>query len=111
MFIVKIFIISFTLYHFIKNRKAHKFANSYEHSYIATEDNTEIKIYMDLLGIKNNFDLASLKIAYRKQVKSNHPDIFKNKKDKINATNKMLKINEAYHILSEYLQNQECLQS
>ena len=111
MFIVKIFIISFTLYQFIKNRKTHKYTDSYEQSDITTEDNIKIKIYMDLLGIKNNFDLASLKIAYRKQVKSNHPDIFKNKNDKIKATNKMLKINEAYHILSEYLQNQECLQS
>ena len=89
----------------------HKFTDCYEHSNISTEDNTEIKIYMDLLDIKNNFDIANLKIAYRKQVKANHPDIFKNKKDKVKATQKMLKINEAYHILSEYLQNQECLQS
>ena len=70
----------------------------------------ELKEYKQLLGIKNNFNLVSLKTAYRKQVKANHPDLCKNEKDKVKATQKMLKINEAYQILSEYLRNKEYLQ-
>ena len=57
-----------------------------------------------MLGIKNQFDSASLKQAYRKMVKINHPDLFKTPKDKAKETQKMLKINEAYKVLSEYLQ-------
>jgi DnaJ-class molecular chaperone len=41
-------------------------------------------------------------------VKINHPDLFKTPKDKAKATQKMLKINEAYKMLSEYLQYREC---
>lgn len=110
LFVIKILILTFTLYHFFKNRGGKKPYNKRKKPDIVFKENPELKEYKHLLGIKNKFDSASLKTAYRKQVKANHPDLFKNKNDKIKATQKMLKINEAYQILSEYLQNKECLQ-
>ena len=108
LFVIKILILTFTLYHFVKNRGVKKPYKKQPD--IVFKENPELKEYKNLLGIKNKFDLASLKTAYRKQVKANHPDLFKNKRDKKKATQKMLKINEAYQILSEYLQNKGCLQ-
>jgi curved DNA-binding protein CbpA len=40
-------------------------------------------------------------------VKINHPDLFKIPGDKAKATQKMMKLNEAYKELSEYLQYRE----
>ena len=63
--------------------------------------------YQKLLGLNDNFTLDNLKISYRKQVKLNHPDLFKTEKEKIKANRKMLKLNEAYQVLLEQLQNAE----
>lgn len=63
--------------------------------------------YQKLLGLNDNFTLDDLKISYRKQVKLNHPDLFKTEKEKIKANRKMLKLNEAYQVLLEQLQNTE----
>ena len=63
--------------------------------------------YQKLLGLNDNFTLDDLKISYRKQVKLNHPDLFKTEKEKIKANRKMLKLNEAYQVLLEQLQNAE----
>lgn len=61
--------------------------------------------YQKLLGLNNNYTLDDLKISYRKQVKLNHPDLFKTEKEKIKANRKMLKLNEAYQVLLEQLRN------
>lgn len=111
LFVIKILIIAFTLYNFFKNRGAKKLDEKRKEPDIVLEDIPQIKSYKNLLGIKNNYDSASLKQAYRKMVKINHPDLFKTPKDKAKATQKMLKINEAYQILSEYLVNKKCLQA
>ena len=108
LFVIKILIIAFTLYNFFKNRGAKKLDEKRKEPDIVLAEIPELKSYKNLLGIKNNFDSASLKQAYRKQVKINHPDLFKTPKDKAKATQKMLKINEAYKVLSEYLQYREC---
>ncbi len=63
--------------------------------------------YQKLLGLNDNFTLDDLKMSYRKQVKLNHPDLFKTKKEKIKANRKMLKLNEAYQVLLEQLRNAE----
>ena len=111
LFVIKILILAFTLYNFFKNRGAKKPDEKHKKPDIKLEEISEIKSYKNLLGIKNNFDSASLKQAYRKMVKINHPDLFKTPGDKAKATQKMLKINEAYKVLSEYLQYRKiCLQ-
>ena len=63
--------------------------------------------YQKLLGLNDSFTLDDLKMSYRKQVKLNHPDLFKTKKEKIKANRKMLKLNEAYQVLLEQLRNAE----
>ena len=108
LFVIKILIIAFTLYNFFKNRGAKKLDEKHNKPNIVLEEIPQIKSYKKLLGIKNNFDSASLKQAYRKMVKINHPDLFKTPGDKAKATQKMIKINEAYKALSEYLQYREC---
>lgn len=109
LFIIKILIIAFTLYNFFKNHK--KTDRCFSNSEETVEKNSKIEEYKCLLEIKNNFDSASLKQAYRRMVKINHPDLFKTPGDKAKATQKMLKINEAYKVLSEYLQYRKiCLQ-
>ena len=108
LFVIKILILAFTLYNFFKNRGAKKPDEKRKEPDIVLEDIPQIKSYKKLLGIKNNFDSASLKQAYRRMAKINHPDLFKTPKDKAKATQKMLKINEAYKVLSEYLQYREC---
>jgi len=102
--VVKLLILCFTLYHFFKNREVKKPYKKRKKPETVFKENPKLKDYKHLLGIKNQFDSASLKQAYRKMVKINHPDLFKTPKDKAKATQKMLKINEAYKVLSEYLQ-------
>ena len=63
--------------------------------------------YQKLLGLNDSFTLDDLKMSYRKQVKINHPDLFKTGKEKIKANRKMLKLNEAYQVLLEQLRNAE----
>ena len=63
--------------------------------------------YQKLLGLNDNYTLDDLKMSYRKQVKLNHPDLFKTEKEKIKANRKMLKLNEAYQVLLEQLRNAE----
>ena len=46
--------------------------------------------YQKLLGLNDNFTLDDLKISYRKQVKLNHPDLFKTEKEKCGAIGKAL---------------------
>ena len=108
--VVKLLILCFTLYHFLKSRKGKKPYKKRQQPETVFKENPKLKDYKHLLGIKNQFDTASLKQAYRKMVKINHPDLFKTPKDKAKATQKMLKINEAYKVLSEYLLNKKCLQ-
>ena len=111
LFVIKILILAFTLYNFFKNRGVKKPDEKRKEPDIKMKDTHQIKSYKKLLGIKNNFDSASLKQAYRKMVKINHPDLFKTPKDKAKATQKMMKLNEAYKVLSEYLQYRKiCLQ-
>lgn len=111
LFVIKILILTFTLYNFFKNRGVKKPDEKRKEPDIKMKDNHQIKSYKNLLGIKNNYDAASLKQAYRKQVKINHPDLFKTPGDKAKSTQKMMKLNEAYKALSEYLHYRErCLQ-
>ena len=63
--------------------------------------------YQKLLGLNDNFTLDDLKMSYKKQVKLNHPDLFKTEKEKIKANRKMQKLNEAYQVLLEQLRNAE----
>ena len=63
--------------------------------------------YQKLLKLNDNFTLDDLKISYKKQVKLNHPDLFKTEKEKIKANRKMQKLNEAYQVLLEQLRNAE----
>lgn len=104
LFVIKLLILCFTLYHFSQNHGVKKPYKKRQQPETVFKENPKLKDYKHLLGIKNQFDSASLKQAYRKMVKINHPDLFKTPKDKAKATQKMLKINEAYKALSEYLQ-------
>ena len=63
--------------------------------------------YQKLLELNDNFTLDDLKMSYKKQVKLNHPDLFKTEKEKIKANRKMQKLNEAYQVLLEQLRNAE----
>ena len=108
LFVIKILILAFTLYNFFKNRGVKKPDEKRKKPETVFKENPKLKDYKHLLGIKNQFDSASLKQAYRKMVKINHPDLFKTPKDKAKATQKMMKLNEAYKALSEYLQYREC---
>ena len=63
--------------------------------------------YQKLLKLNDNFTLDDLKMSYKKQVKLNHPDLFKTEKEKIKANRKMQKLNEAYQVLLEQLRNAE----
>ena len=57
---------------------------------------TEIKYYL-LLDIPSNSNFDTIKKAYRKKMKENHPDKFNNNPDKYNeAIEKSSKLNEAY---------------
>lgn len=105
LFIIKILIIAFTLYTFFKNHQ--KADRCFSDSEEKIEEDSKIEEYQRLLKVTNNFDSASLKQAYRKMVKINHPDLFKTPKEKERATEKMMKLNEAYKVLSEYLQYRE----
>ena len=67
--------------------------------------------YQKLLGLNDNFTLDDLKMSYKKQVKLNHPDLFKTEKEKIKANRKMQKLNEAYQVLLEQLRNAEIYSS
>ena len=67
--------------------------------------------YQKLLGLNDSFTLDDLKMSYRKQVKLNHPDLFKTEKEKIKANRKMQKLNEAYQVLLEQLRNAEIYSS
>ncbi|MGN1152957.1 MAG: J domain-containing protein [Candidatus Gastranaerophilaceae bacterium] len=63
--------------------------------------------YQKLLELNDGFTLDDLKRSYKRQVKRNHPDLFKTEKEKIKANRKMQKLNEAYQVLLEQLRNAE----
>lgn len=108
LFIVKVIIIAYTLHKFFKNRvKYHSNFKRYKSSKNELNNKSELKEYQKLLGIGNKLDIESLRAAYHKQVKKNHPDLFQQERDKIKATQKMLRINVAYQILTEYIKNKE----
>jgi len=62
--------------------------------------------YFKMLGLSVNASAAELKKAYRKLVKEWHPDRFQGDLTaQAQATEKFRQINEAYQILSEYIQH------
>lgn len=61
--------------------------------------------YYDELEVTNNASTAVIKAAYKAQVKHYHPDVFKG--DKLFATNKIKKLNEAHEVLSNPLKRLE----
>lgn len=63
------------------------------------EDN---KQYMKILNLTTPLTEQAIKSAYRKFVKGNHPDLFKNDKNKDLATEKFKKGTEAYNYLLEH---------
>ena len=63
--------------------------------------------YQKLLELNDSFTIDDLKMSYKRQVKRNHPDLFKTEKEKIRANRKMQKLNEAYQVLLEQLRNAE----
>lgn len=66
---------------------------------------TDEHSYYQILGLDENYDQKSLKSAYKKGVKENHPDIIMGKggsKEDINhATQKLQDLNEAYEYLKK----------
>ena len=107
LFIVKVLIITYILHNLINNRISCQNQNKMDNfSKNKLKENSELKEYKKILGIGNDLDIESLRIAYRKQVKKNHPDLFQKENEKIKATQKMLRINKAYQFLTEYIKNQ-----
>lgn len=60
------------------------------------------KQYMKILNLTTPLTEQAIKSAYRKFVKKNHPDLFKNDKNKDLATEKFKKGTEAYNYLLEH---------
>lgn len=53
----------------------------------------------DLLGVEEGASADELKAAYRAALKANHPDVTGD--DDVYAANRIIKLNEAYHVLSD----------
>lgn len=60
--------------------------------------------YRDLFGLKSNFTIQDLKKSYRALCMQFHPDLNPNNPE---SEEKIKKINAAYKILSEFLQNRK----
>ncbi len=61
--------------------------------------------YLKILGLNSNAALNDVKKAYRNLAKKNHPDRFVNAGQKKKQEEIMIKINEAYNRIIEYLKN------
>ncbi len=60
------------------------------------------KQYMKILNLATPLTEQAIKLAYREFVKKNHPDLYKNDKNKDLATEKFKKGTEAYNYLLEH---------
>ena len=61
------------------------------------------KQYSNILGLTNNIEISDIKKSYRLLAKTNHPDKFKNKDEKLKQEKIMANITEAYkYIVKNY---------